>query len=296
MKKSIFSIFVLALLFACAEEKRNREADKGNKEEEKEKAIAPIEEHKQRAYYPIPSPEQMFGFINDIGLEYSGDLVNTTESIGNYTNPTEKALNFGVYTADLAYAAAYQDIESTIQLYKAVKRLGAELNIAEMMSDEMLQQVQLNLENPDSLASIASNSYYQAVEYLEGNQQEGKLALMSLGGWIESLHITMNTVEEFDQSSPAVSRIAAQKITFGNLYTYLKKNEDEMGVAEEIEAIQAIRGVFASMEEGRSAKATKGSNGKLVFGKGKKIMMSENQFTELKTAIEAYRSRMIGEK
>ncbi|MBL4710573.1 MAG: hypothetical protein JKY48_19265 [Flavobacteriales bacterium] len=295
MKKIIFSLFVMAVVVSCSDENQNRK----NKTEEsaiEKEAAAPIEEHNQRAFYPIPSPEQMFGFINDNGLTYSKDLMNDIGRADQYITPSEKALNFGVYTADLAYAAAYQDIESTISLYRVVKRIGAELHISEIMTEEMMQQVQTNMETPDSLALIAGDSYYRAVEFLERNGQEGKLALMSLGGWIESLHITLNTIEEFDPSSPTATRIAAQKIPFGNLYTYLKKNEAEIGVKEEIEAIQKVRSVFASLEEQSSAKTTKNKGTKLVFGKGRIILMSVVQFKALKSAVEEYRTRIIGEK
>lgn len=295
MKKVIFSLFVIFSIVACSDEKQNRKSESEDSAMEKE-AAAPIEEYKQRAFYPIPSPEQMFGFINDNGVAYSKALVNDIEAVDQYINPSEKALIFGVYTADLAYAAAYQDIESTLSLYKVVKRLSADLNIEEMMTEEMMQKMQTNMKNPDSLALIAGDSYYQAVEYLERNGQEGKLALMSLGGWTESLYITLSAIENFDPSSPEAIRIASQKITFGNLYTYLKKNEEERGVKEEIQSIQRIRSVFASMEEGSSAKTTKDESGKLIFGKGKTISMSVEQFNELKSAVQEYRARLIGEK
>lgn len=294
--KTLFALLglcSLTLIFSCSENDKRKSSKNDTKLEEE--ASAPIEENLERVYYPIPSPEQMFGFINDNGVSYSKSLTNSTEKADSYITPTSKSLNFGVYTADLAYAAAYQDMESTIGLYKTVKRLGADLNIEEMMSEEMMEKMQSNMENPDSLAIIAGNSYYQAVEYLEKNGQEGKLALMSLGGWVESLYITLNSIKKFNPDSPTANRIASQKITFGNLYTYLKKNEEKMGVSGEISKIQEIRGVFASLLEERSGKTVNNSNGKLVIGRGKKITMTEGQFKELKKAINNYRNNIVGQ-
>lgn len=295
MKKLIFPAALLcsSIFFSCAESEQRKGLD-AKEERLKEEAAAPQKEHVQRAYYPIPSPEQMFGFINDNGVKYSKELTNNIENVRNYTQPTEKALNFGIYTADLAYTAAYQDIETTIDLYKVVKRLSAELNIEEMMTEEMMENMQANMEQPDSLAVIAGDSYYQAVEFLEQNGQRGKLALMSLGGWIESLYITMSAISSFEEGSSTANRIASQKITFGNLYTYLKKNEDEVGVPEAIKDVQKIRGVFASLIEERAGKAAKDESGKLVIGRGKKITMTKAQFDELKTAVSDYRTSIVG--
>ena len=257
-------------------------------------AQEPMVEHKEKAYYPIPSPEQMFGFINDNGVAYSKLLLNNTSNYKLYSTPGKKALNFGVYTADLAYSAAYEDIDNTIALYKVVKTMGSDLNIVEMMSEEILAQMQQNLQNKDSLAVIAGQSYYQAVEFLENHSEEEKLALMSLGGWVESLYITLNSIDGYLVDSPTIKRIADQKVTFGNLYTYLKKHDQSEVVKEELKAIQSIRAVFASLPESKIGKIESDkSGGKMVLGGGKSIEISKDQFNALKVAINSYRERII---
>lgn len=291
MKKLVGLLIVIAVLmqFACAENERKK-----NKEDQGvEEAVAPIEQHQQRAFYPIPSPEQMFGFISENGVSYNSELINSPANVVNYNDPVKKSLNFGVYTADLAYAAAYRDIRTTIELYRIVKNLGEEMHIEDMMTEDMLEQIESNMENPDSLALVAGSHYYQAIDYLEKNGQEGKLALMALGGWIESVHITTSAIKYFDPNSRTAGRLASQKITFGNLYTYLKKNENEKGIAKALQDIQEIRAVFASLEETRGVKKEGGENGKLILGKGKKIIMTEQQFEALKIALEKYRSQLI---
>lgn len=295
MKKlSAFLILPILLAASCTEPRNlEKEEDRVN-DSLKAVALEPAKEHRDKAYYPIPSPEQMFGFINDAGVSYSKQLIQDVSQAQNYNTPTKKALNFGIYTADLAYAAAYQDIETTIDLYKVVKRMGADLNIEEMMSEEMLQKVQENLQNSDSLAMIAGRAYYESVDYLERNGQQGKLALMSLGGWIESLYITLNAIEGFESKSETAQRVADQKITFGNLYTFLKKNEDKVGIPEALESIQPIRSVFASLKEEKTAKSEKNAeSGKMVLSSSKEITINENQYKQLKLAINAYRSQII---
>ena len=292
MKKLILP-FSLLLIFAGCSEQDQRKAS--TEKEEAKKETVTLEEYQKRSYYPIPSPEQMFTFINDNGIAYNKSLVHAYGDAGTYNDPTKKALVFGIYTADLAYVAAYQDVELTMKLYKTVRKLSQELNIEELMTEEMMQNMQANMENPDSMALIVGDSYYQAVEHLESNGQEGELALMSLGGWIESVHITLGAMEDIDMTSSAVQRIAAQKITFENLFTYLSNNEGKLGVKSELEKIQRIKTLFDSLQEGESAKSTKSPGGKLVFGKGKKIQMTIEQFLELKSAVEMYRTQIVAQ-
>ena len=237
----------------------------------------------------------MFAFINNNGIAYNKSLLHDYGIVSNYTDPSQKAIVFGIYTADLAYAAAYQDVESTIKLYETVRQLSADLQIEELMTEDMMEQIRSNMENPISLAFIASDAYYNAVQYLEGNGQKGKLALMSLGGWVESIHISLNAITEVDLASAAVERIAAQRITFDNLYVYLSKNKGEQGVQEQLKKIQDIKVVFDSLEQGPAVESTMKKGDKLVFGKGKKIQMTIDQFLKLKAEIELYRAQLVAQ-
>jgi hypothetical protein len=286
-----FSIALALLLASCAEPA----ADKANDKEDalKKEAAKPLKEKREKAYYPIPSPEQMFSFINDNGVGYSKKLMNNAANVSSYSDPISMALNFGVYTADLAYAAAYQDVETTIDLYKIVKKLGADLDIEELMTKDGMEEMLANMENPDSLAIVAGRSYYQAVDFLEGNDQQGKLALMSVGGWIESVFITINSVEKFEENSLTANRIADQKITFGNLYTYLKRHQDKVGVLETINKLKDIRTVYASLQEEKYPSNLKKTGGKLILGGGRKILISEIQFNELKEAVNTCRTNIV---
>lgn len=233
---------------------------------------------KQKVAAPISSPEKMFGYIHKEGVAYSKELMNSTENSTTYVQPPVKALNFGIYTTDLAYAAAYQDLESTIELYKTVKRMSAELNIAEMMTSEMVERMQANMENPDSLAVVAGKAYYQAVEFLDANSQNGKLALMSVGGWIESLYITMSAVEENEVGALTVQKIADQKKIVQNLYAYLKNHENELGVEEAIKQLKPIAAIYENI---------------LLNENSEQLEISDEQYEQLKTAIVNYRNRIV---
>ena len=294
MKKfTAFLALPLLLLASCSEPTTGRSEEERTNDSLKAVATEPAKEHREKAYYPIPSPEQMFGFINDAGVNYKQELIQDPALAQQYNDPKIMALNFGIYTADLAYAAAYQDIETTIDLYKVVKRMGSDLNIEDMMSEEMIQKFQANLQNTDSLAVIAGRSYYDAVDYLEKNGQQGKLALMSLGGWIESLYITLNAIDGFDPESETAQRVADQKITFGNLYTFLKKNEDKVGVPEALENIHEIRSVFSSLKEENVGTSQKNpESGKMVLSSSKQITIDQEQYEMLKAAINSYRDQI----
>lgn len=268
------SISALLLVSACAEEKkRANDSDKAQVEKE---TLTEEKKGEKEMKAPISSPEKMFDFIHKNGVEYSRDLMNVSSNVQSYVAPQEKALNLGIYTTDLAYAATYQDIESSVDLYKVVKRLGSELDIAEMMTAAMVEEMQANMEDPDSLAVVAGHAYYQAVEFLENNGQNGKLALMSVGGWIESLYISMMAMDEIEENSNSSKQIAGQKSNFKDLYNYLQVNSDKLGVNETISDLSDIHSIL----EGFSEDTNEGG-------------INQEQYAQLKKAIIDYRDKIV---
>lgn len=291
------NIFIISICFgflvACAEKQAKTDqevtVDQAKSQAKEGKTEAP----KRKVFYPIASPEQMFDFISDNGVVYQKELINPAENRKAYFESAEKALNLGVYITDLSYAAAYQDLESTIDLYQTVRALGSEINIDEMMSDEMMKQVSDNLQNKDSLAIIAGRSYFKAVDYLEENGMQTKLALLSVGGWIEGLYISVNSIDEFDASSPTIQRIADQKVTFANLYTYVKRQAGNVAIDQCLKDLEPIRRAFGALVEQKEAAQKTKSKGKLSFGGGKQITITEAQFNSLKEAVNAYRTKIV---
>lgn len=279
------------LLFSCMEPSAEQDSEQGEAQDSlEEKTVEPDLALNQKLSYPIPSPEQMFTFIKESGVRYSQELMQDMTLVDEINDPNKKALNFGVYIADLAYAAAYKDKEATTELYKLVKRMGADLSIEAMTTEGILEEVKANLQNADSLSVIASRAYYDAVEFLDKNDMHGKLALMSLGGWTESVYISLHAIEKFDPESDAIQRVADQKITFGNLYTFLRKHEDESGVKDALAKIQGIRSTYASLREERAVKRSEDDNGeKTVLSNGEETKISTAQFENLKSSISKLR-------
>jgi len=297
MKKAYYLTLTLGafILHSCAEPQKNQEENLEESTELNQKAVEPIKEHLEKAYYPIPSPEKMFSFISDNGVPYSKDLINSIEKAIEYNHPETKSLIFGMYTADLAYAAAYKDLETAIELYKVVKRLSTELHIEEMMTEELMEEVLSHFENPDSLVIIAGDSYYESLKFLEDHQQSDKLALMSLGGWIESLYITLNAMERLEPDPKTAERIAAQKLTFGNLYTYLKAHKEGMGVAQTIAELKDIREILAALEEVKSAKMSKHEDNSTMLTTSK-VLITTDQIKALQLAINDFRLKVLDDQ
>jgi len=256
-----------------------------------------VEEVKNESYYQIPSPDEMFGFIKQSGLKYNKAALNPVQNAGSYTDPKQQALNFGIYSADLAYTAAFEEYQESIKYFGSVQKLADQIGLSSAFDKSLIERVQNNLNNADSLVAITNTSYFSVVDYLEQNEQGGKLGLVASAGWLETVYIVANTAK-YGKDKAAIERLADQKLTLDNLLAYLEKYaEGDADVTEVLGWFRELETAFAGLEEkstgsGITLKKKEGAK-KMVLGGGETIGISEAQFNAIKNKITEIRNNIV---
>lgn len=246
-------------------------------------------------YYQIPSPDEMLGFIKASGLEFNGELLNDIANYDSYTDPKMQALNFGVYSADLAYTAAYEEFNETTKYFATIQKMSEPLGLNAAFDKSLIERAQANLGNADSLVAITNTSYFSIINYLENNEQGDRLGLIASAGWLETVYVTANTID-YSKDTDAVERLADQKLTLDNLLDYLAKYESNADVAEVTVWFKELEAVFATLpvEEGDSGLSLKKKdNGKMVLGGGSSISISEAQFKAIRDKVNEIRNNIV---
>ena len=254
-----------------------------------------VEEEGNKSYYQIPSPDEMFGFIKESGLAYNAELLNPIQNVENYTEPNSQALNFGIYSAELAYTAAFGEFDNTIKYFGTIQKLADQIGISSAFDKALIERVQGNLEDVDSLVGITNTSYFAVVDYLEQNEQGDKLGIIASAGWIETLYIVANSTD-YKNNKAAVERLADQKLTLENLLDYLEVYKDNANVGTLIASLNELSLAFDSLgeEEGKSGiSLKKKEGGKMVLGGGSTITITEAQFNALKDKINEIRNSIV---
>ncbi len=244
-------------------------------------------------FYQIPAPDEMFAFIKQGGFKYNKSLINPTEELNKYVSPKSQALNFGIYTGDLAYTAAFEEYQSTIKYFGAVRKLADQLGIASAFDESMVARIQNNLSSSDSLVSITGDSYFTIVDYLEQNGRGKTLALMAAGGWLESMYIVVNSINKFDASSPAIERLADQKLTLDNLIEYMNKYTSDNSVVSTIEDFSGIKNAFDQLKQTEGTSTSEKKENKLIFGSSEpSTTITAEQYEAIKKAITELRNKI----
>ena len=245
--------------------------------------------------YSVPTPNELFAVIRETGVLYDGTILNSPENIEKYSSKKIQALNFGVYFTDLAFASSFSENASILSFFGTIKVLSDDLGISNALDAAIYEKVEANLENDDadSLLFLSNDTYFQAYSYLEENERGSTLALIVLGGWIESLYI-MTNLGEYEEGSNLIARIGEQKLTVGNLMGFMMKYQDDSNVAEVMEELADIEQLFWSFEEKEGDDVTTAQEGDVyVLSGGSTIMVSAEQYEELKELVAALRKEII---
>jgi hypothetical protein len=139
----------------------------------------------------------------------------------NFNTSYSKALNLGIYGADLGYLNMYNKTSSVIQYITAIKKLSDGINVGQFFDFSTLKRLATNNENIDSLMYISIHSFNVMDEYLRKNNRSNLSALMIAGVYVEGLYITTQVAKERPNNKLA-ENIGEQKTIFGQLLLILK--------------------------------------------------------------------------
>ena len=185
----------------------------------------------KQVFYALPSPVETAYLIQSTGVSYNVDLANSTENAVNYTTTTQKALNFGVYGADLSYASLFNQTQSTIQYMAASKKLAEELGIIEFVGDRVVASVEDNLNDRDSLMEIISDGLTNASDYLKDVGRAEVAALIVVGGWIEGLYLATSLAEFTGNNTRLIDLVIDQRYSLSILIKLLNNYKNYPNVA-----------------------------------------------------------------
>ncbi len=294
--KYVLAAGIVAAFMACGENNSDESAAAQNQTDSTVVAQPEEDNERQTVYYQIPSPDEMFDFIKNGGLSFKSELLLPVENSQRYNTTLQQALVFGVYSADLAYTAAFEEYQISLKYFGTVQKIAEQLGISSAYDASTAERIKNNLDNADSLVAVTGDTYFAVVDYLEQNNEEAKLGAIAAAGWVESMYIVLSLADE-TTNNEVLQRIKDQKLTFDNLYDYLQQHNNNEQVQEILQLLEPLNDFFASIEEKEDAKTTfTKKNGKFVLGGEETVApLTSEQLQELKNKIVTLRQQIVQE-
>ena len=229
LKPFFWGIFIALAVISCKSgPKDSNDTSKQGVESliSKEKVIEEV------TGYPIPTSFEVTTMINEAGSPFIIGLVNSTENVDNYFSMKDKAVNLGIYSADLSYVATYIMKQETMHYLETSKRLIDELEITSAFNRNYIQRVESNIDNRDSLIHIISESFYDTYAYLHKNEQDVTSVLIVSGSWIESIYITSQIIIVSQDKQPYIDILLKQEKSLDQLLKVVEpvKDDENIGI------------------------------------------------------------------
>jgi hypothetical protein len=211
----------------------------------------------QNIFYSIPSPIELAQLIQKAGAKYNKDLLNDINNVSKYNSNSSKALNLGVYGADLSYTSVFDNnTQESILYLGCTRKLAESLGVGNAFDEKTVDRINANTGKKDSLLSIISDSYMSTDEMLKESQRENASALVIAGGFIEGIYLGTQLAKASKNGADIVNRIAEQKGTLDNVIGLLGTSAEDAGVASILTDLKALQTIFGEVTVGATSGAT----------------------------------------
>lgn len=289
--KRIALILVSSLFFLGCQQVGNKDAKLQTDDEYNN--TAGIEQAREM-FHRFPSPEEMLSIINKNLSDFDGALINSAAKSDRYLDSKSQALNLGVYTADLAYLTIHGQHSESMKYFEALYELSDKLRISAAFNRGFLRRIQDNVTNADSLKVISEQAFNNLSSYLEINRNEKVFVLISMGGFVEALYLSLQITGDYDAESDLVQKIADQKYVLDNIVSYSKTYADDAAVKEILETLTPLHDIYNSLElEENPTDVSSTEDGKLIIGGGDRLIIAEEQFNQLKEEAFSIRNAIV---
>lgn len=292
LSRTLQGLLVLGIV-ACG---GNQPAD--NEEQPPADTTAAVEEVKETrvVYYGTPSLVEVASIMKNSGATFTSGVLNDNENVKRYTTRNAKALNMGVYGADLAYSAMFDETQESINYLNTIKSMSDDLGMGGAFEEELIQKIERNISNRDSLLDIITDFYWSADSYLMDNERAGAAAMIVVGGWMESIFIACHMAENSPENAEIRDRIAEQKLILNNLILLMQAQQDGSDEHKKIlTSLEELQDVYYNVGVDSEVTMVKSSNetGETVIDNSTTVSLSEDDFNAVTGKIKEIREQFI---
>jgi hypothetical protein len=243
--------------------------------------------------FSVPSPIQTALLIHKTGIQYDKTWLSAANKVNTYSTEYSRALNLGIYGADLGYVSLNGQTQDALGYLAAIKQLSDKLGITSAFDGPTMERIQNNITNKDSMMMLVGIAYRGSDAYLKDNKRSDISSLILTGGWIESVHFSLMALKT-KPSDQIRYRIAEQKLALNSIIKILKTNDKP-----EVTDLTAALSDLASVYEGIQFKynyvepLTDSVKKVTYINSTTEVVVSEDQLNQISEKIGSLRTKII---
>ncbi|MBK6985107.1 MAG: hypothetical protein IPH32_10295 [Bacteroidetes bacterium] len=239
--------------------------------------------------YNLPSALQIAYVFKKSGAAFVPSLLNDKASTNKYnTSNYKRAVNFGIYSADLAYCLFNKKYQESKEYLKACKDMGASLGLnSAFESDNMAQRFDKNIANEDSVIKIVSSVQLKTDVMFEQNKQKHVTVIAFTGAWTESMYIALEVYAK-DKNKKVLGSLLEQLLLSETVVKALKSHQaSEPEMPTLISAVENINAQFNAIT---AVKAAIEKDEEMDFNA---MSISDSELKTISDSVKSLRTSMI---
>ncbi|HOM40660.1 MAG TPA: hypothetical protein PK064_07110 [Bacteroidales bacterium] len=253
---SITVILVIALvnMSSC---KSKTGAEKQVKEQKEKEQVETIKQEIEKNVYPLPTSAEVIKMLTELEVGYIIGISNPPSNAKKYIQSSAKAINIGVFGADLSYATLYNMQQDVNDYLDAIRVLANSLNMSRIYDTKLYDSIKVNFDNRDKLVKILTDAFNETYQYLSENEQQN-LALLVVGGaWVEGMYLTTH-VSEAAYNVAGISRVLLEQKKSFELYLDITRPYlDDPMIGDFVKLLEPIKKVYEGLSTSLTEKDIK---------------------------------------
>jgi hypothetical protein len=200
--------------------------------------------------YHLPSPLQVASIFKKSGLEFNSDAPNKTSVASDYTDELKQMLNFGVYSADMAYCVLNEQANTGRQYLTVITELAGKIGMEAVFENEdLMKRFDANMENKDSIEILMIDIHERTENYMEENDMQHTSAIHFAGAWTEGMYLGVYDYEHNPGKEGVGAQLTEQMAILGNIIKGLKDPRNSgTDLGWVISSLETIQNTFNGFE------------------------------------------------
>jgi hypothetical protein len=246
-------------------------------------------------YYAIPSPDEILSYIHNNEIGYTRELLTDLTKSNLYQTSTDRLLSFGFYMADMAYAASFEQSGTALRYFELTETIGKNVNLFPPEIQNIGERLMNNMNRMDSINEIYDELYLLVISNLHDTDRFGEYALISAGGFIESMYLALNSKGSKIKENEFGMRVWDQKMILDQLNNmfgkYLNETQKKQ-VQTDFEGLNAAFSEYSALEAAAKT-SEKRSDGAVVIGSNSPDHSSSNPIDNIHKEVNKLRDKWV---
>jgi hypothetical protein len=245
-----------------------------------------------KIFHAAPSPMETASLIKRSGAHFHADALNGADQYDNYTTSDKQAINLGIYGADLSYATIFEENSTSLDYLSSIKSLSQALGVSDVLSDDVMSEVEENRNDRDVLIDIVSNTFYDLNERLKFNGQEDLAGLVVASGWVEGMYLATRHLDAAPEELK--QRIAEQKLVLADVMGLCGSYDQTPALANLLASMLSIETAYEGVTTSTSESTTnREESGSFTIGGGATFAADDATILAIAAAVESVRAACI---